>query len=236
MITESMNTNEVLRELQKDEEFVSARGDGLLAKNNKKMKNKFVKNGDIMSVSHYVVPETKDTVYVFAVKSVESVNGREVIGMRMTSIVKTYYGTYIMANIAPNTDSVIGYVVYTRHFLTRLQERLGKDFLTFFKEDQLKMNGACITPEEYTYKGEKSYFASVGDAYLFIKISDDCKMHVVTTVLSENELYHGQLLGKKANHEKNKAEFKRYMDLALENEEVMPWYVKPGGSSGYVRA
>ena len=235
MITESMNTDEVLRELQKDEEFVTARGEGLLAKNNKKLKNKFVKNGDVMSVSHYVVPETKDTVYVFAVKAIESVNGRVVTGMRMTSIVKTYYGTYIMANTVSNTHALVGYVVYTRHFLTRLQERLGKDFLTFFKEDMIKMNGTFITPEEYTYKEEKSYFASVGDAYLFIKKSDDGKMHVVTTVLSENELYDGQLLNKKANHEKNKAELKKYIEFGTK-EDVMPWYVKPGGRFGYVRA
>ena len=209
MITESMNTNEVLRELQKDEEFVSARRNGLLAKNNKKLKNKFIKNGDIMSVSNYVVPETKDTVVVFAVKEVEEIHGRGYVAMRTSSYVKTYYGTYITYGANNGSRWPNSIYVFTRHFVARLKERLGKDFMTFFKEDFLEKNNACISPIEYKYGGkENTLIAHIGDAFVIIAKEDSGKKYTAITVLSENELYSNQLVDKKES-EGNMERFKK---------------------------
>lgn len=217
MITESMSTDEVIKELRKDHDYVLARTNGLLAKNSKKIKSKFVKDGDVMSTSQYVVPETNDTLIIFSTKRVDTIKGKVNVCMRTSSCVKTYFGSYIMNVIDPVTGRVDGYAVFTRHFQERLKERLGKDFLTFVKEDLLKKNGAFCKILDYKEK-DNSHYTCMGDAFIFFKIEDGGKKIIATTVVSDNELFMEQLVEKKESQMVNENERSTYVEI-LESKD-----------------
>ena len=197
-----MSTEEVLKEICKDYDFVLARRDGLLAKNNKKLKNRYVKDGAILSISEYEVPDTKNKVIVLAIKEIATVNRKDYASIKMAIIVKTFFGSYIVPSIDPCTNKLHGYVVFTHHFVSRLLERLGKDFMTFFKEDMLGQTGLFYTPLDYK-RGENEYYASIGDAFAFIKMCDNGRKQVFTTVVSDKELFCNQFKDKEESRKQN---------------------------------
>lgn len=210
-----MSTEEVLKEIRKDYDFVLARRDGLLAKNNKKLKNKYVKEGAILSTSEYEVSDTKDKVIVLAIKAVATVNRKDYASIQLATIVKTFFGSYIVPKIDPYTGNPNGYVVFTRHFVSRLLERLGKDFITFFKEDMLGQTGSFFTPLDYK-RGENEYYVSIGDAFAFIKMCDGGRKQVFTTVVSDKELFCNQFKDKEESrkrNEKGKDTMKSFHDM-----------------------
>ena len=195
MITKSMTSEEVLKELKKDDLYVMDRWDGLLIKNKKKLKSKFVKNKDIMSVSTYVVPETRNTVVVYATKYISTLKGRDYSSMILNCYYKTCYETYIVPSFK-NSDPV-GYVEYTHHSVDRMKTRLGKDFDTFFREDWIKRNEGSMVYVDYDYNGDANErVAHVGDAFLIVACDSDGKRSVVKTILSTADLHSHQLQNK----------------------------------------
>lgn len=196
MITNTMNFDEVVRSLQVNHSYVRERMDGLGAKNSKKLKNKFIKDNTIMSKSTYTIPETKDTVVVYAIKHIQTVRGKEYSTMTVMYYYRTFYNTYIVPAIDTLTNRVLGYVEYTHHSVVRIKERLNKDFDTFFKVDYVKNNGV-IQALEYHYNGdENERVAHIGDAFVIMECENSGRRYVVKTVLSNEELYASQMMNK----------------------------------------
>ena len=201
MITKSMTSEEVLKELKKDELFILGRVPGLLIKNNKKLKNKFFKHKDIMSVSTYVVPDTQDTAVVFATKQVSTLKGRDYSSMNLSYYYTTSYGTHIMPFFRNSIP--VGYIEVTHHAVDRMKMRLGKDFDSFFREDWMKKNDCAMTYVEYNYNGNPNeYVAHVGDAFLILECEATGKKSIVKTILSTEDLHANQLQDKLASKKK----------------------------------
>lgn len=195
MIVNTMTFKEVLKQLQKDYEYAEERRNGLRIKNSKKLKNKFVKEGEILSQSKYVVPETNDTIVVCTIKAIQTLKNREYTSMGMTFYVKTCYGTYIIPHVVD--DRAAGYLEFSNHSAQRLKERLGKDFNMFFKEDYIKKNDCILYPVQYNRNGDPNeYVAHIGDAFLILQYEEDGNRRVVKTILSTDDLYACQLLNK----------------------------------------
>lgn len=191
-----MNFDEVVRGLQVNHNYVRERMDGLGKKNSKKLKNKFIKDNSIMSKSNYTIPETNDTVVVYAIKHIQTVRGKEYSTMLVMYYYKTFYNTYIVPAINTITDRVLGYVEYTHHSVVRIKERLNKDFDTFFREDYVKNNGVIQTIE-YHYNGDANErVAHIGDAFAIMECEDSGRKYVIKTVLSNKELYASQMMNK----------------------------------------
>ena len=188
-----MTPNEVMKELQKDVDYIIGRMDGLGRKNNKKLNNKFVKHNEIMSVSTYVVPETHNTAVVYAMKYIQQIQNKDYATMSLSYYIKTCYNTIII----PSVDSgrVVLYVEFTQHSMMRINERIGRDFVEFFEEDFLKKNHGSYYPVRYYYNGdENEYVAQVGDAFLILEKEGMGLKYVVKTVLSHEELHIGQTI------------------------------------------
>lgn len=228
MIVKTMTTKEVLKQLQKDYEYVMARMDGLRIKNSKKLKNKYVKNGEILSKSTYVVPETKDTVVVYAIKFVQAVKNKEYASMHVAYYIKTCYGTYIISNV--DGDYATGYLEVSHHAIKRLGERLGKDFDTFFKEDYIEKNDCILFPVQYSRSGDKNvYVAHVGDAFLVLAFEDEGAQRTVKTILATKQLYAGQMHNNQNSTLMGKAfRVECREEMAAENEEHLKTYKKMG--------
>lgn len=228
MIVKTMTTKEVLKQLQKDYEYVMARMDGLRIKNSKKLKNKYVKNGEILSKSTYVVPETKDTVVVYAIKFVQAVKNKEYASMHVAYYIKTCYGTYIISNV--DGDYATGYLEVSHHAIKRLGERLGKDFDTFFKEDYIEKNDCILFPVRYSRSGDKNvYVAHVGDAFLVLEFEDEGARRAVKTILATGQLYAGQMHNNQNSTMMGEAfRVECREDMAAENEEHLKTYKKMG--------
>ena len=196
MITNTMNFDEVVRSLQVNHNYVRERMDGLGKKNSKKLKNKFIKDNTIMSKSTYTVPETKDTLVVYAIKHIQTLKKKDYATMILTYYYKTSYNTYIVPNVSPLTNRVVGYVEFSCHSVDRMKQRLGKDFDTFFQEDYLKNNG-IIQTLEYNFNGdENERVAHIGDAFVILECEDAGRKYVVKTILSNEELFASQMINK----------------------------------------
>ena len=223
-----MTTNEVLKQLQKDCDYVAARIDGLRIKNSKKLKNKFIKNRAILSTSTYVVPETNDTVVVCAFKCVQTLKNREYASMGTTFYIKTCFGAYIIPNTVGGYTT--GYLQITYHAAQRLNERLGKDFDTFFKEDYIEKTDCILYPVQYNRNGDETeYIAHIGDAFLILKYEDGGNKRIVKTILSTKDLYAGQLMNKlnsKIKGDAFRAECRG--EMAAEYEENLKYYKHMG--------
>ena len=194
MITKGMTPEEVVKALQKIDDYVLGRMNGLTIKNSKKLKSRFIKNNEIMSCSNYLVPDTSDTVIVYAVKQNQLIKGKEYAAMDLIYYIKTPYDTYITPCIDFMRNKVIRYVEFSCHCIDRLKMRLGKDFDTFFREDYIKKNNSLFRPVKYDYNGDKNeYVAHVGDAFIIIGIDNSGLKHTVKTLLSIDELYCNQL-------------------------------------------
>ena len=192
MITKSMTSEELLKELCVGEGFILDRTYGLRIKNNKKLKSKYVKHNEIMSVSNYIIPETQNNAVVYAVKQYQTLKGKDYATMYLSYYYKTAYGTFIMPYF--NNSVVVGYLEATCHAVDRMKMRLGKDFDAFFREDWLKKNDSAMSMEEYDYNGDKNeYVAHVGDAFLILENTDSGKKKIIKTVLSTNDLHANQL-------------------------------------------
>ena len=190
-----MTAVEVLKELQIGDWFILGRTDGLRIKNNKKLKSKFVKHKEIMSVSTYVIPKTLNTAVVYAVKQYQTLRGGEYATMSLSYYYKTTYGTFIMPYF--NNGVTVGYIEITSHAVDRMKQRLGKDFDAFFREDWVKRNDGVMSMKEYKYNGdENEYVAHVGDAFLLLENVCSGKKQIVKTVLSTGDLYASQLQDK----------------------------------------
>ena len=187
-----MTADEVLGELKKGDLFIQARMDGLTAKNRKKLKSRFVKHNEILSVSNYVIPGIQNSVVVYAIKQVMTLKGREYASMSLSYYYKTPYGTYIMPFF--EDTRVVEYMEVSCHAVDRLKMRLGKDFDTFFKEDWIKKNESTMAIVDYNYNGNANeYVAHIGDAFLIMECEASGKKSTIKTVLSNNELYVNQL-------------------------------------------
>lgn len=194
MIVQAMTPSEVIRELQMNHSYLRDRMDGLGIKNSKKLKNKFIKDNEIMSRSTYVIPATKDTMVVFAIKHIQVLKGKEYATMIVRSYYKTCYNTYIVPAINSFTDRVLGYMEFSTHSVDRMRERLGKDFDTFFREDYAKNNGIVKTIE-YHYNGDDNErVAHIGDALAFIDYRESEHKYTVKTIVSTEQLYTNQLM------------------------------------------
>lgn len=228
MIVKTMTTKEVLKQLQKDHDCVMARVDGLRIKNSKKLKNKFVKNGEILSKSTYVIPETKDTVVVYARKSIQMLKNREYTSLGVAYYVKTCFGTYIIAH--EEGGYVAGYLEVTHHAVHRLNERLGKDFDTFFKEDYIEKTDCILYPVQYNRNGnENEYIAHIGDAFLILEYEDGGNKRVVKTILATKDLYASQMTNKLNSKMKGEAfRAERRGEMAAEYEDHLKYYKQMG--------
>lgn len=194
MITKGMTPDEVVKTLQKIDDYVLGRRNGLSIKNNKKLKSRFVQNNAIMSCSSYVVPDIYDTVVVYAVKQNQVIKGKEYASMDLIYYLKTQYDTYILPCIDFARNRVVRYVEFTCHSIDRMKMRLGKDFDTFFREDYIKKNNSLFHLVKYDYNGDDNeYVAHIGDAFVFLENEDSGKRHTVKTLLSIEELYCNQL-------------------------------------------
>lgn len=228
MIVKTMTTKEVLKQLQKDYEFVMARLDGLRNKNSKKLKNKHVKSREILSRSKYVIPETNDTAVVYAIKFVQTVNKKEYASMTVAYYIKTCYGTYIISNVEGNYAT--GYHEVSHHAIERLTERLGKDFDTFFKEDYIEKNDCILYPVQYSRSGDNNvYVAHVGDAFLVLAFEDKGNRRTVKTILATENLYSGQMHNDQNSTLMGEAfRVECRGEMAAENEEHLKMYRKIG--------
>lgn len=196
MITQTMTPDEVIRGLQMIDEYVLERMKGLMIKNSKKLKSKIVKDNSIMSKSTYDVPETNDKVVVYAIKHVQTLKGKEYATMSTMYYIKTYYNTYITPVIDGLANKVRGYMEYSYHSVQRLRERLGKDFDTYFQEDEISSKGFTQFVE-YKRNGDvNEYVAHLGGAFLIVECEESGRRYVVKTILSEDDLYTNQLLDK----------------------------------------
>lgn len=196
MIVQTMTPSEVIRGLQVNHSYLRDRMDGLAIKNSKKLKNKYIKDNEIMSRSSYVIPSTNDTMVAYAIKHIQVLKGKEYSTMIVMSYIKTCYNTYIAPAINPLTDRVWGYVEFTSHSVDRMRERLGKDFDTFFREDYVKNNGVVDTIE-YHYNGDANErVAHIGDAFAFIDYRESEHKYTVKTIVSTEQLYTNQLKNK----------------------------------------
>lgn len=233
MITNTMTFDEVVRSLQVNHYYVRERMDGLGKKNSKKLKNKFIKDNTIMSKSTYTVPETKDTLVVYAIKHIQTVRGKEYSTMIVIYYYKTFYNTYIVPAIDSLTDRVLGYMEYTHHSVERIQKRLHKDFDTFFKEDYVKNNGV-IQALEYHYNGdENERVAHIGDAFAIMECENSGRRYVVKTVLSNEELYASQMMNK-LNSKKKGEDLWREMDDQM--AAISESHLKESKKKGILRA
>lgn len=228
MIVRTMTTKEVLKQLQKDYEYVMARVDGLRIKNGKKLKNKYVKDREILSRAKYVIPETNDTAVVYAIKHVQTVNKKEYASMTVAYYIKTCYGTYIISNVVG--DYATGYLEVSHHAIERLRERLGKDFDTFFKEDYIEKNDCILYPVQYSRSGDKNvYVAHVGDALLVLAFEDEGARRAVKTILATEYLYAGQMHNNQNSTLMGEAfRVECRGKMAAENEEHLKMYRKMG--------
>ena len=196
MITKTMTSNEVIRALQKNHLVILDRMDGLGAKNNKKLKSKYVKDNAIMSRSDYCLPDTYDSAVVYAIKHIQTLKKKDYATMILMYYYKTSYNTYIVPNVSPLTNRVVGYVEFSCHSVDRMKQRLGKDFDTFFQEDYLKNNG-IIQTLEYNFNGdENERVAHIGDAFVILECEDAGRKYVVKTILSNEELFASQMINK----------------------------------------
>lgn len=220
MITQTMTSDEVIRGLQANQEYIVERMNGLGAKNSKKLKNKFIKDNDIMSKSTYVVPETKDTVVVFAIKRILMVKGKEHSTMTVSHYLKTYYNTYIVPVIDAMTNRVLGYIEFTCHSVERIRQRLGKDFDTFFQQDFVKNNGAIQALEYKRNLDPNERIAHIGDAFAIMEYEDSERRYVVKTILSEKELYANQMTNKMNSKRDGEAIGKRMSEQMAEKSEA----------------
>lgn len=215
MIVKNMTAGEVIKELRKIDEYVLGRMNGLNIKNAKKLKNKFVKDHEIMSISNYTIPETNDAVVVYAIKKIQTIKGKDYATMWVEYYVKTCYDTYIISSIDSNRKTVELYVEYSRHSVDRMKMRLGKDFDSFFREDFIKKNNGILHPVEYNYNGdENERVAHAGDAFLIMEEEELGKKYVVKTTLSTSDLYCCQLQQKLDSKIEGEQSF---MDM---NEEI----------------
>ena len=228
MIVKTMTTKEVLKQLQKDCDFVAARMEGLRIKNSKKLKNKFIKNHAILSRSTYLVPETKDTVVVCAFKCVQTLKNRDYTSMSVSFYVKTCFGTYIIAH--EEGGYVTGYLEFTHHAVLRLYERLGKDFDTFFKDDYIQKTDCILYPVQYNRNGnENEYIAHIGDAFLILEYEDGGNKRVVKTILATKDLYASQMTNKLNSKMKGDAfRAERRGEMAAEYEDHLKYYKQMG--------
>lgn len=228
MIVKMMTKKEALQEIRKDDAWILGRLKGLSNKNSKKLKSKFVKNYDVMSISEYDIPETKDTAVVYAFKLIHELKGKEYAELGVAYYIKTTYNTYILPCIESFGNKVIRYVEFSPHSVSRIQERLHKDFDTFFKEDYLKMNKTVFHLKKYDYNNdENEYVAHVGSA--FIIVDRDGVKDAVKTVLTNKELYSNQLK-LKLDSKKVGESFLREHDMVItaEHERNLKIYKKVG--------
>ena len=228
MIVKTMTPREVLKQLQKDYEYAAARMDGLRNKNSKKLKNKFIKNRAILSRSAYVVPETHDTVVVCAIKYVQTLKNREYTSMNLTYYVKTCFGTYVIPHV--EHGYVTGYLEVTHHAVQRLNERLGKDFDTFFKEDYIQKTDCILYPVPYIRNGNMNeYIAHIGDAFLILEYEEGGNKRVVKTILATKDLYACQITSKLDSKMKGDAfRAERRGEMAAEFEDHLKSYKQMG--------
>ena len=223
-----MTPGEVIRGLRTIDEYVLERMKGLMIKNSKKLKNKYVKGGEILSRSKYVIPETNDTAVVYAIKFVQTANNKEYASITVAYYIKTCYGTYIISNV--EGDYATGYLEVSHHALVRLGERLGKDFDTFFKEDYIVKNDCILYPIRYSRSGDKNvYVAHVGDAFLVLAFEDNGNRRTVITILATENLYPGQMHNNQNSTLMGEAfRVECRGEMAAENEEHLKMYRKIG--------
>ena len=233
MIVQTMTPSEVIRALQVNHSFLRDRMDGLGIKNSKKLKNKYIKDNEIMSRSTYVIPATKDTMVVFAIKHIQVLKGKEYATMIVRSYYKTCYNTYIVPAINSLTDRVLGYMEFTSHSVDRMRERLGKDFDTFFREDYSENNGVVKTIE-YHYNGdENERVAQIGDAFAFIDYRKSEHKYTVKTIVSTEQLYSNQLVNK-LNSEKGGEDVWKIVDDRL--AAITESHLKDAKRKGMIKA
>lgn len=195
MITREKTVDEVLKEVQKIDNYVMERTKGLLIKNKKKLESRTFKHNDILSASNYTIPDTNDSVVVFAIKHTMELKGKECATMNPVYYIKTCYGTYILPSIDFYKSKVFRYVEFSSHSVDRIRERLGKDFDMFFREDYIKRNGCAFHPVKYDFNGdENEYVAHVGDAFIILEEEDSGKKHTVKTILDSDPLHCNQLV------------------------------------------
>lgn len=224
-----MTPGEVIRGLRTIDEYVLERMKGLMIKNSKKLKSKFIKDNSIMSKSTYVVPKTNDTVVVYAIKQVQTLKGKEYATLRANYYLKTYYNTYIVPTIDDTTNKVCGYMEYSCHAVQRLRKRLGKDFDTFFQEDYVKNQGFAHFVEYRDNDDKNKYVAHLGDAFLIVECEEAGLRYAVKTILSEKDLYENQLQDKLKSKEGSEALWQEKSErLDAEAEANLKLFKKSG--------
>lgn len=231
MITKGMTTEAVFNEVKKDDYYVLGRMEGLMKKNNKKLKSKAYKNNDILSVSRYTVPETSDTVVVLAIKDLKTFKGKEYATINLMYYIITPYDTFITPTIDCINNTVVRYVEYSKHSVDRMKQRLGKDFDTFFREDYIKKNSGIFNLIKYDYNGDDSeYVAHIGEAFVFVKRNENGLKHIVTTILSTDDLHSNQLLLKLYSKKGEEARLNDIDDLKIVLGEAFLKTLKKSGA------
>lgn len=110
---------------------------GLSQKYEKQLKNRKVLDGAILGVHKYNILD--NTVYVVAQKRTYNLSSRKAGEMVFTYYIsvlnpKTGKYSYVMPTFGMSGYEITGYVMFTAHFIQRLNERDGKEFVDLLRE------------------------------------------------------------------------------------------------------
>lgn len=184
---------------------------GLEIKYEKALKNRKVKDGNVLGVHRYTIQN--NTVYVVAIKRTYNYSPRkygELVFNYYVSVTNPNTGksAYAMPCFDIYGAKIIGFTLLTEHFIQRLRERAGVEFSDFLKKSG-GMSGHAVV-----YGDDGKIETNWGGHRLFGYQYEDGKYTYITTMVTDDMLFETQLPVKEYMAEREK-EYKDIQNSTL---------------------
>ena len=193
MITDTMTSNELRRELIADEMWVRERMNGLRIKFQKKLKDKKVRENTLLGTSSYTTP-LGNVVFVSCFKTYPD-HKEKYADIAFASLYSYWHGNvkrYLYPMNFPGTQTYKHSIVFSAHSVERMKERLGMDMTDVFVENQ-KMLYGCTSFLKNDYNGkDDEFYCDFGPCILL------AKHHpwgiIVSTIIAKDQQHTDQQL------------------------------------------
>lgn len=193
MITETMTSEELRKELLAEEKWVRGRIDGWRKKYHKKLKDKKVKENTLLGTSTYTTPRG-NKVFVSVFKTYRDRN-EKYADITFATLYSFWCGDrkrYLYPMNYPGTQTYKHSIVFSAHSVDRMKERLGMDITDVFVQNQKMMYGCtAFIMNDYNGKDDESY-CDFGPCILLAK--DHPWGVIVSTIIAKDQQHTNQQL------------------------------------------
>ena len=193
MITDTMTSEELGKELISDDAWVKERMIGLKKKYHKQLKNRMVREGTFLGSSSYTTP-LGNSVFVCLFKTYADYKEKfaDISFATLYSYWHRDKRRYLYTMCYPGTQTYSHSIIFSAHSVERMKERLGMDITEVFVQ-HLKTFYGCtsFTPNDYNGKEDESY-CDFGPCILLAR--DHPWGKIVSTVITKGQQHTNQQL------------------------------------------